>query len=114
MQTATGSVRSNDAQHRPGADTLARLRGLDAEALWVVYHDYAGLGRAKAVPPARFEEVAAEGVTFAMANWDLAITDEQSRIPSSARTPATSVPCRTRRPSSRSRTGPAWRKRSPS
>jgi glutamine synthetase len=77
MQTATGSVRSNDAQHRPGADTLARLRGLDAEALWVVYHDYAGLGRAKAVPPARFEEVAAEGVTFAMANWDLAITDEQ-------------------------------------
>ena len=77
MQTATGSVRSNDAQHRAGADALARLRGLDADALWVVYHDYAGLGRAKAVPRARFEEVAAEGVTFAMANWDLAITDEQ-------------------------------------
>jgi glutamine synthetase len=77
MQTATGSVRSNDAQHRAGADALARLRGLDADALWVVYHDYAGLGRAKAVPRARFDEVAAEGVTFAMANWDLAITDEQ-------------------------------------
>ena len=42
-----------------------------------MYHDYAGLGRAKAVPRARFDEVAAEGVTFAMANWDLAITDEQ-------------------------------------
>ncbi|HEY7700908.1 MAG TPA: hypothetical protein VIB02_01250, partial [Candidatus Limnocylindrales bacterium] len=77
MQTAMGSPRSTDAQHRAGADALARLRGLDAKALWVVYHDYAGLGRAKAVPRARFEEVAAEGVTFAMANWDLAITDEQ-------------------------------------
>jgi glutamine synthetase len=59
------------------ATTLERLAELDVDALWVVYHDYAGLGRAKAVPAGRFEEVAAEGVTFAMANWDLAITDEQ-------------------------------------
>lgn len=59
------------------AKTLERLSELDVDALWVVYHDYAGLGRAKAIPRARFEEVAAEGVTFAMANWDLAITDEQ-------------------------------------
>jgi glutamine synthetase len=59
------------------AATLARLSELEADALWVVYHDYAGLGRAKAVPRPRFEEVAAEGVTFAMANWDLTITDEQ-------------------------------------
>jgi glutamine synthetase len=57
--------------------TIERLAQLDVDALWVVYHDYSGLGRAKAVPRARFEEVAAEGVTFAMANWDLAITDEQ-------------------------------------
>jgi len=65
---------------QPPADaaaTLDRLSELDVDALWVVYHDYAGLGRAKAVPRARFEEVAAQGVTFAMANWDLAITDEQ-------------------------------------
>ena len=60
-----------------GVDTGTRLAALDVDALWVVYHDYSGLGRAKAVPRARFEEVAAEGVTFAMANWDLAITDEQ-------------------------------------
>jgi glutamine synthetase len=59
------------------AETVARLAELDADALWVVYHDYAGLGRAKAVPRGRFEQVAREGVTFAMANWDLAITDEQ-------------------------------------
>jgi glutamine synthetase len=59
------------------AETMSRLNGLDADALWVVYHDYSGLGRAKAVPRGRFGEVAAEGVTFAMANWDLAITDEQ-------------------------------------
>jgi glutamine synthetase len=59
------------------AATLERLSELDVDALWVVYHDYAGLGRAKAVPRGRFEEVAAQGVTFALANWDLAITDEQ-------------------------------------
>jgi glutamine synthetase len=76
MQTATGSARIAEA--RDGAtDTLARLSAHDVDALWVVYHDYAGLGRAKAVPRGRFEEVAREGVTFAMANWDLAITDEQ-------------------------------------
>jgi glutamine synthetase len=63
------------------AETVARLAELDADALWVVYHDYAGLGRAKAVPKGRFEEVASEGVTFAMANWDLAITDEQVTHP---------------------------------
>jgi glutamine synthetase len=59
------------------AATLERLEALDATALWVVYHDYAGLGRAKAVPHGRFGDVAHEGVTFAMANWDLAITDHQ-------------------------------------
>jgi glutamine synthetase len=64
------------------AATLGRLTMLDVDVLWVVYHDYAGLGRAKAVPRARFEEVVAHGVTFAMANWDLAITDEQVPHPS--------------------------------
>ena len=59
------------------ATTLERLTELDVDALWVVYHDFAGLGRAKAVPRGRFEDVARDGVTFAMANWDLAITDEQ-------------------------------------
>lgn len=59
------------------AATAARLADIGADVLWVVYHDYAGLGRAKAIPQARFAEVAADGVTFAMANWDLAVTDEQ-------------------------------------
>ncbi len=76
MQTAMDPARSVDPQERAAA-TVARLTGLGADALWVVYHDYAGLGRAKAVPQGRFEDVAREGVTFAMANWDLAITDEQ-------------------------------------
>ena len=76
MQTATGSVRSTEGDHGAAA-TVERLDALGAKALWVVYHDYGGLGRAKAVPRARFEEVARDGVTFAMANWDLAITDEQ-------------------------------------
>ena len=59
------------------AATTARLAALDADVLWVVYHDYAGLGRAKSVPRPRFADVAADGVTFAMANWDLGVTDEQ-------------------------------------
>jgi len=76
MQTAMGSAPSRDLRVIAAA-TRARLTELGVDALWVVYHDYAGLGRAKAVPRGRFDEVASEGVTFAMANWDLAITDEQ-------------------------------------
>ena len=76
MQTAMQSARSTEPPPH-AAETVARLAELGADALWVVYHDYAGLGRAKAVPKDRFEEVARDGVTFAMANWDLAITDEQ-------------------------------------
>ena len=76
MQTAMAIAQSRDL-HDMAAATTARLTELGADALWVVYHDYAGLGRAKAVPRGRFDAVAREGVTFAMANWDLAITDEQ-------------------------------------
>ena len=76
MQTAMAFAQSRDL-HDMAAATAVRLTELGADALWVVYHDYAGLGRAKAVPTGRFDEVAREGVTFAMANWDLAITDEQ-------------------------------------
>lgn len=61
--------------------TLRRLDEIQADALWIVYHDYAGLGRAKAVGRERFEDVARRGVTFAMANWDLAITDHQVPYP---------------------------------
>lgn len=65
------------AERETSSAIVARLDELGAETLWVVYHDFAGLGRAKAVPRRRFAEVAATGVTFAMANWDLAITDHQ-------------------------------------
>ena len=53
MQTAMDPARSVDPQERAAA-TVARLTGLGADTLWVVYHDYAGLGRAKAVPRGRF------------------------------------------------------------
>src|SRR5215212_6516552 len=56
---------------------LERLERLGASTLWVVYHDYAGIGRGKAVPAGRFADVAESGVTFAMANWDLAVNDHQ-------------------------------------
>jgi glutamine synthetase len=75
--TASEPDGSLDAARTRVGGIVARLEALDASALWVVYHDYAGLGRAKAVPRDRFPEVARDGVTFAMANWDLAITDEQ-------------------------------------
>jgi len=60
--------------HDPAA-VRRRLEALDARHLWIVYHDYAGLGRGKAVARERIEDVAAHGVTFAKANWDFAITD---------------------------------------
>jgi glutamine synthetase len=63
------------------SQTLALLDELGADALWVVYHDLSGLGRAKAVPAGRFADVAEHGVTFAMANWDLAINDHQVPTP---------------------------------
>ena len=49
MQTAMAIAQSRDP-HDMAAATTARLTELGADALWVVYHDYAGLGRAKAVP----------------------------------------------------------------
>ncbi len=46
------------AEQAAAGQTLARLDELEADALWVVYHDYAGLGRAKAVPRGRYRDVA--------------------------------------------------------
>lgn len=65
------------AEQAAAGQTLARLDELGVDALWVVYHDYAGLGRAKAVPRRRYRDAAEWGVTFALANWDFAITDHQ-------------------------------------
>lgn len=55
--------------HQPVAGTT--------DHLWVVYHDFAGIGRAKSVPAGRIEETLEAGVSFARANWDFTITDEQ-------------------------------------
>jgi glutamine synthetase len=60
-----------------GGDLVERLAELGARHLWVVYHNYSALAQAKSVPPVRFREAAREGVSFARANWDFAITDEQ-------------------------------------
>ena len=60
----------------PPDPTLARLEALGADFLWVVYHDYSGIGHAKAVTRERFSEVAERGVTWAKANWNIAIDDE--------------------------------------
>jgi glutamine synthetase len=56
----------------------------DAESLWIVYHDFPGIGRAKSVPSARFNDVLAEGVTFARANWDFTVTNVQIPAPAYA------------------------------
>lgn len=47
-----------------------------ADFLWIVYHGYASLGLAKVVTRDRIEDALASGVTFAKANWDIAIDDE--------------------------------------
>lgn len=47
---------------------------VDASALWVVHHDYSGIGRVRVVPPSRFGEVMEGGVTFGYAAWDFTIT----------------------------------------
>jgi len=54
-----------------------RLEAIGARYLWIGYHDYAGLARAKAVGPDRLDDALAHGVGWAKANWDLAITDHQ-------------------------------------
>lgn len=58
----------------PG-DVLARLDELEADFLWLVYHDYSGLGRAKAVTRDRLADAVERGVTWARANWSIAIND---------------------------------------
>jgi glutamine synthetase len=57
-------------------DALERFRGLDGRHLWIAYHDYSGVARAKSVPPERIQDAVERGVTFAMANWDLVITGQ--------------------------------------
>jgi glutamine synthetase len=54
-----------------------RLEELGASRLWIAYHDYAGVARAKAVGRDRLTDAIAGGIGWAKANWDLAITDHQ-------------------------------------
>lgn len=60
---------------------LSRLHELDARHLWVSYHDYSGVARAKALPSERFDDACDRGVTFATANWDLMVTGERITDP---------------------------------
>jgi glutamine synthetase len=54
-----------------------RLEAIGARHLWVSYHDYSGLSRAKAVGLDRLDDALTDGVGWAMANWDLAVDDQQ-------------------------------------
>lgn len=47
-----------------------------AAALWVVHHDYSGIGRVRVIPPSRFDEVVDQGVTFGYVAWDYTITGQ--------------------------------------
>jgi glutamine synthetase len=57
------------------SEVAKRLDALGADFLWVVYHDYSNLARAKVVTRDRFTEAAERGVSFAKANWSIAIND---------------------------------------
>lgn len=52
----------------------ATLNG--ATALWVLHHDYSGVGRIRVIPPSRFDEVMRDGVTFGLIAWDFTITGQ--------------------------------------
>lgn len=67
--TATGAT--------DGAGILDRLTSMGARHLWLVYHNYSSLAQAKSVPAVRFADAVRSGVSFARANWDFAITDDQ-------------------------------------
>jgi glutamine synthetase len=58
-------------------DLSEQLANLGARHLWLVYHNYSSLAQAKSVPAIRFADAARDGVSFARANWNFAITDEQ-------------------------------------
>jgi glutamine synthetase len=56
-------------------ETAKRLDALGADFLWIVYHDYSNLARAKVVTRDRLVEAIERGVSFAKANWSIAIND---------------------------------------
>lgn len=58
-------------------ELLARLDKDDVEHLWVTYHDYSGVARAKSVPKDRFQSVVEGGIAFARANLNFDATDHQ-------------------------------------
>ena len=84
-----------------------RLAAVGARYLWIAYHDFAGVARAKAVGLDRLDDALTDGVGWAMANWDLAVDDHQVPIPSMPPTRGTSVSSRIRRRSARCRIDPA-------
>ena len=59
----------------PGAGPWAdegrkAFEALGARFLWLVYHDFSGLARAKIVPGSRVADAFVTGATFNKANWD--------------------------------------------
>jgi glutamine synthetase len=52
-----------------------RVDLLEADFLWVIYHDYLSLPHAKTVARHRFPEVVERGVTWAKANWNFSTDD---------------------------------------
>ncbi|MFN8592311.1 MAG: glutamine synthetase family protein [Thermomicrobiales bacterium] len=60
---------------RTPEELLDRLERDGIEHLWVTYHDYSGVPRAKTIPRSGFRGAVRDGVVFAMANVDLDILD---------------------------------------
>jgi len=60
------------------ADWAARIRADGVSELWVIYHDFIGRPQAKLVPSERFEAAMTAGVSFAKANLDFNVLDQQA------------------------------------
>jgi glutamine synthetase len=60
-----------------GAELVRSLENDGIEHLWVIYHDYSGVGCAKTIPKEGFRGAVENGVVFAVANLDMDILDHQ-------------------------------------
>src|SRR5207244_5991962 len=72
--TVAAALGAEDAR----AALLARAREDGLSELWIQYHDLSGRPQVKNVPPHRWDAVVAKGVSFARANFDYNVLDEQA------------------------------------
>ncbi|MBI5878304.1 MAG: glutamine synthetase [Chloroflexi bacterium] len=59
-------------------DLLKHLADDQIQNLWILFHDYNGRACAKTLPPGQFTSAVANGIVFATANLEFALTDHMA------------------------------------